>query len=524
MPDSPSDPPPEPSTVHLVGAGPGDADLLTLRAARLIERAELVLADALVSDAVVALAQCADVVRRSHAPTDAPGSREVNQRSLIDRMIREAKAGRRVVRLKGGDPSIFGRGHEEADALLAAGVPVEIVPGVTAASAAAAYAGVPLTHREHASAVCFVTGHEADKPGGSAVDWAALAAFQGTRVFYMARGRLRRVCGTLIGAGLAPDTPAAVVSRAALFDQRTVAATAATIADAADGADLPGPAVLLIGPAATDPGDRGWWERRPLHGVTVAAVRAESGWSACEVEDDRLRDLGATVFGLSLLGIGAATDRADRTAVEEAVADLPAYDWLAFTSANGVDLLFSKWFQLHHDADVRQLAGVKLAAVGPGTAGELRGFRLKPDLVPDEYSAEHLAAALAPHVAGKRVLWPTCPEAKPTLADRLTEAGAEVRRVHVYEQRPATELSADFRAKLDAGEVDWALVGSGNLARTFAELAAGSPGLEGVKVAAISESVAVVCQEVGLTVGAVAERSDWDGLVDAVIAAQAGSS
>ena len=163
--------------------------------------------------------------------------------------------------------------------------------------------------------------------------------------------------------------------------------------------------------------------------------------------------------------------------------------------------------------------GLRFAAVGPETAKALRSGSVAADLVPDEYSAEHLAAALAPHVAGKRVLWPTCPEAKPTLADRLTDAGAEVRRVHVYEQRPAAELPADFRAKLDAGEVDWALIASGNLARTFAALAAGSPGLGRVKVAAISENVAAVCREVGLTVGAVAERSDWDGLVDAVVAA-----
>ena len=343
------DPPPDPSTVHLVGAGPGDADLLTVRAARLIERAELVLADALVSDAVVALAECADVVRRSHAPTDAPGSREANQRSLIDRMIREAKAGRRVVRLKGGDPSIFGRGHEEADALLAAGVPVEIVPGVTAASAAAAYAGVPLTHREHASAVCFVTGHEADRPGGSRVDWAALAAFPGTRVFYMARGRLRRVCGKLIGAGLAPDTPAAVVSRAALFDQRTLAATAETIADAADGANLPGPAVLLIGPAATAPGDRGWWERRPLHGVTVAAMSA-GGFR----DDARLKRAGATVFSFSTLRTAPRFDEAE---IAAAVGWCRPGDWLAFTSRNGVGAFFMGWRMSGAGGDVRRLAG-----------------------------------------------------------------------------------------------------------------------------------------------------------------------
>ena len=511
------DPTADPATtrilpVVLAGAGPGDAGLLTVRADRALCEADLILADALVSPEIMAaLPAYTETVQRSHAPGDPPGSRESGQRAMIDRMIREAKAGRKVVRLKGGDPSIFGRGHEEADALLAAGVPVEIVPGVTAASAAAAYAGVPLTHRDHASAVCFVTGHEADKRGGSAVDWSALAAFPGTRVFYMARARLGRVCGALLTAGLDPATPAALVSRAALPDQRTLTATAATIAGAADAADLPGPAVLLVGPAATDPGDRGWWERRPLHGVTVAAVNAGR---IGEIEE-RLDAAGATFFDIELLSTPHVPAPAG---LAEALDDLRPGDALAFTSRSGV-AGFGIWYRARGQRDIRELAGIRIACVGPGTADSLRYQRLHADLVPAVHDGEHLAAALAPHVAGKRVLWPTCPEARSTLADRLTEAGADVRRVHVYRQRPATELRADFRAKLDAGQVDWAMVGSGNLAKTFAELSAGSPGLGRVKVAAISENVAAACREAGLTVGAVAAEATWDGLVDAVVRA-----
>ena len=494
----------------LVGAGPGDAGLLTVDGRAALRLAEVVLADALVSPGVLELAgPGAEVVTRRHAATDPPGTRERNQRDLIERMIREAKAGRRVVRLKGGDPSIFGRGHEEADALLAAGVPVEIVPGVTAASAAAALAGVPLTHRDHAGAVCFVTGHEADRRGGG-LDLAKIAAFPGTRVFYMARGRLRRIAAGLIDAGLPPDTPAAVVSRAATGTQRTVAATAATVAADCDAADLPGPAVLIVGETATDPGARGWWERRPLSGVSAAVLCSDTSASDADDAAGRIRHLGGRAECVPLLGI----EKADAwPGGDTAAAAIAAADWVAFTSANGVDGLTD------HVRDGRDFAGTKLAAVGPGTADELRLWFLRPDLVPDDYSAERLAAALAPHVAGKRVLWPTCPEAKPTLQTLLTDAGAEVRRVHVYRQLPATELPADFKAKLDAGAVDWALVGSGNLARTFADLAAGSPGLARLRVAAMSENVAEVCREVGLTVGAVAEAHTWDGLVDAVLAA-----
>ena len=493
--------------MRLVGAGPGDAGLLTRRGEECLQRAEVVLADALVSAEVIALANPdAEIVTRRHAPTDAPGARERDQRALIDRMIAEARAGRRVVRLKGGDPSIFGRGAEEADALLAAGVPVEVIPGVTAASAASALAGVPLTHRDHAGAVCFVTGHEAGRRDGG-LDLAKLAAFPGTRVFYMARGRLRRLTTGLIDAGLPPETPAAVVSRAATGAQRTVCGTTATIADDCDAADLPGPAVLIVGATATDPADRGWWDRRPLHGLTVACVAAEG--SSTPLLD--LRTEGAEAFDLPLLQI-----ERDPAWDPAAAASLAAgADWVVFTSSNGVRKFLSGV------PDSRHLAGVKLAAVGPSTAEALRGYRIVPDLVPDESSAEHLAAALAPHVAGKRVLWATCPEAKPTLADRLRAAGAEVRRVHVYRQAPATELPADFAARLDAGAVDWALIASGNLARSFAELSQGSPGRDRVRVAAISENVAGVCREVGLNVAATATEATWDGLVAALLRAVA---
>ena len=508
-------PPPTPATVRLVGAGPGDPGLLTVRGQDWLSEADLVLADALVSPGVLAeVNPAAELVVRGHDAADPPGTRERSQRDLIDRMIREAKAGRRVVRLKGGDPSVFGRGHEEADALLAAGVPVEIIPGVTAASAASALAGFPLTYRGSASAVCFVTGHEAAKPGGAGLDWAALAAFPGTRVFYMARGRLGRVADRLTDAGLDPATPAAVVSRAATGDQRSVTGTVATIAAACDAAGLPGPAVLFVGETASDTAGRDWWEQRPLHGMRVATCAADGGWHRAA---GRLRDAGAAVDGLDLLDTGPGPDPGY---VRQHADWLRAGDTLVFTSRNGV---WNFFIPLRNAAgtDGRTFAGVRIACVGPSTAEMLRPVWFTADLIPDTHDAEHLAAALAPHVRGRRVLWPTCPEAKSTLQDLLTDAGAEVRRVHVYEQRPATDLPAGFRAKLDAGEVDWALVSSGNVARTFADLAAGSPDLGRLKVAAMSGNVAAVCRDLGLTVAAVAGTHTWDGLVDALLAAVA---
>ena len=503
--------PATPATAYLVGAGPGDAGLLTRRGEELIAACDLVLADALVDPSVLALVDPrAEVVVRGHAAADPPGTRERSQRDLIDRMVREARAGRGVVRLKGGDPSVFGRGHEEADALLAAGVPFQIVPGVTAASAASALAGFPLTHRDRASAVCFVTGHEAAKPDGAGLDWAALATFPGTRVFYMARGRLGRVADKLTAAGLDPATPAAVVSRAATGDQRSVVSTVAAIAADCDAADLPGPAVLLVGATAADAAGRDWWERRPLHGLMVAGVAADGGWYGAR---DRLEELGGEFHPVDLLN----TPRVwDEETIRQETERLGRGDVLAFTSSNGV----SGWranLGRGGGFDLRRLAGVTIGSVGPATAGVLWRWMIGVDVVPDTHDAEHLAAALAPHVRGRRVLWPTCPEAQPTLQTLLEEAGAEVRRVHVYEQRPATEFPPGFRAKLDAGAVDWALVSSGNVARTFAGLAAGSPGLASLKVAAISGNVAAVCRERGLTVAAVAGEKSWDGLVEALL-------
>ncbi|WP_145358979.1 uroporphyrinogen-III C-methyltransferase [Alienimonas californiensis] len=498
--------------MSLVGAGPGDAGLLTRRGAELLARADLVLADALVGPDVLALANpAAEMVTRTHAPTDAPGAREANQNALIARMIAEAQAGRRVVRLKGGDPSIFGRGAEEADALLAAGVPVEVVPGVTAAIAASGLSGIPLTHRDHAGAVCFVTGHDAGR-AREQIDWRALAAFPGTRVFYMGRRRLRRIAASLIEHGLSPQTPAAVVSQAATPEQRTVCGTVATIAADCDAAALPGPAILLVGTAATEPGDRGWWERRPLHGLSAALVGAGPQPAAAE----RLRAAGAEAVDVPLL----ATPRiAAPDGLAEAVDALRPGDAIAFTSSNGVDG-FGRLFEGPERRDLRALFGVTLACVGPSTAAALAPLRLVADLAPEEYSAEALADALAPHVRGKRVLWPTCPEAKPTLADRLSAAGAEVRRVHVYRQAPATALPADAAALLDAGRLDWALIASGNLGRSFAELSEGSAGRARLKVAAISENVAAACRDAGLHVAAVAAEATWDGLVDAVSEAE----
>ena len=303
------------------------------------------------------------------------------------------------------------------------------------------------------------------------------------------------------------------MSKAATARQRTLCATVATIADGCDATNLPGPAVLFVGGTATDPGARGWWERRPLHGRTVAAVTAKA---LPDSEVERLADLGARWMEVQLTGVRLIPTP---EGLAEHYDSLRPGDALAFTSSNGV-LGFFNWFRVA-SRDIRGLAGLRVAAVGPSTAEQLRPRLVRADVIPKNYSADDLAAALAPHVRGKRVLWPTCPEAKPTLADRLTEAGAEALRVHVYRQEPATELPPGFAAELDAGAVDWALIASGNLARTFAELTAASPGRDRLKVAAISENVAAACREAGLHVAAVADAATWDGLVRAVCDAEA---
>ena len=490
--------------VALVGAGPGDPGLMTVRGRDLITRADVILYDRLIPDGVLAGARDgADLVYVGKEP----GRPTMEQAEIERRLVEHAGHGKLVVRLKGGDPFVFGRGGEEAEALRAAGVSFEVVPGITAGLAAPAFAGIPVTHREHASAVALITGHEdPDKPE-SALDWDALAAFPGTLVFYMGVAQLPRIAASLIGAGRPAEEPAAVVERGTLPGQRTVLATLETVAERAAQAQLAAPAVTVVGPAAGLRERLAWLEARPLHGRTVAVTRARA--QAGELAG-RLRELGAGVVEVPAIRVHP---------LPGAVPDLSRYDLVCLASPNAVELLFAR---LHAaGADARALAGATVAAIGPGTARALRDQGVVADVVPERAVAESLADALR-EVPARRALIARAREARDVLPDALRERGVEVDVLALYET-VAEPLAPE--ALEAAREADYVTFTSASTVRFLLE-AAGGPGVLSARsrVISIGPVTSGALREAGLEPHAEAARHDLDGLVDALLADAGGEN
>ncbi|HWP64637.1 MAG TPA: uroporphyrinogen-III C-methyltransferase [Candidatus Limnocylindria bacterium] len=451
--------------VHLVGAGPGDPGLLTVRAARLLAEADVVVADHLVSPALLAGVPPDALVVEVGQPHGA-GPR-LSQRDVEALLVEHARAGRRVVRLKNGDPMVFGRGGEEAAALRAAGVPFDVVPGVSSAVAAPAYAGIPLTHREHASIVTIATGHQASSAEGGALPelpWAELARQGGTLVFLMAVRQLAAVLDALVRHGLPPDRPAAVVQHATLARQRTIVATAGTLAAAAAAADVTSPAVVIVGDVVSLRAQVAWAERRPLAGRVVLVTRPRHQASALA---NHLEAYGAEVLAVPTIILEPPDDPA---ALERAVAAAGSYDWIVFTSTNGVRAFFDRMAAARRD--VRELAGVRIAAIGPETARALDALMVRPAVVPEEYRAEALLAAFgAREMAGRRVLLPRAAGARAVLRTELERLGARVDDVATYRVRPPTEAeAAPLLAALDEGRLDVATFTSSSTVEHFVRL------------------------------------------------------
>ena len=409
--------------VYLVGAGPGDPGLMTARSLELIAGADSVFYDRLIPPG--ALAGARDDAELVYVGK-RPGVPSVPQEEIGTRLIEAAKAGRSVVRLKGGDPFVFGRGGEEGEALRAAGVEFEVVPGVTAGVAATAYAGIPVTHRDDASAVAFVTGHEDPEKAESALDWDALAGFPGTLVFYMGVKRLAENAAALIAGGRDAGEPAAAIERGTWPGQRTVVATLGTIAAAVEREGIKAPALIVVGAVAARREDLAWLERRPLHGRRVVVTRARAQASGLAAT---LRDLGAEVVELPAIRI---EPRIESEEVRRAVAAIGEYALICVTSPNGAQLLFEGLAAAGLDA--RTLADTTVAAIGPGTARALRRHGIAADIVPERFVAEALVEALAGvEVEGRRVLVARAAEARDVLPDALRERGAKVDVVSLYE-------------------------------------------------------------------------------------------
>jgi len=440
-----------------------------------------------------------------------PGVPSVPQEEIGERLIEAARAGKSVVRLKGGDPFVFGRGGEEGEALREAGIDFEVVPGITAGVAATAYAGIPVTHRDEASAVAFVTGHEDPEKDESALDWEALARFPGTLVFYMGVKRLAENAAALIAAGRDADEPAAAIERGTWPGQRTVEATLGAIAEAVAREGIKAPALIVVGPVARRREQLEWMERRPLHSRRVVVTRARAQASGLAAT---LRDLGAEVVELPAIRI---EPRIESDEVRAAVKSLTDYSLICLTSPNGVRLLFEAMEARGRDA--RALAGATVAAIGPGTARALAKHGIAADIVPERFVAEALVEALAGvEVEGRRVLVARATEARDVLPDALRERGAEVDVVALYgtvrEQPDPEQIEA-------AQGADYVTFTSSSTVTNLVE-ALGDRFPTNARVVSIGPVTSEAARAAGLQVDVEAERHDIDGLLAALLADAAG--
>ena len=418
-------------TVYLVGAGPGDPGLVTVRGAELLARADVVVFDRLAHPSLLDLAP-ATATRIDVGK--APGRVAMDQEGINATLVEHGAAGRAVVRLKGGDPFVFGRGGEEAEALIAAGVPFEVVPGITSAIAAPAYAGIPVTHRGLSTHVTVVTGHEDPAKGTTDTDWAALARAGGTLVILMGAGRLETIVDLLIEHGRDPDTPVAAVRWGTRPEQATTRATLSTIT----ALGVASPSAIVVGPVAGL--DLSWFETRPLFGRTVVVTRAREQASSLR---NRLEELGATVVELPSIAIEP---------LPIARPDPSGYAWVVFTSVNGVDGFFARGLAAH-GLDARALGGCRIAAIGSGTAEALGHHGIVPDLVPERFVAESLLEAFPPALTGDRVLLARAEVARDALPEGLARLGYVVEVLPVYRTVTATPDPEDL-ARVQRGEVD----------------------------------------------------------------------
>jgi uroporphyrinogen III methyltransferase/synthase len=495
--------------VYLVGAGPGHPGLLTLRAVECLAKADLVLYDRLVSPRLL-----------DYAPASAEricvtelAEHHVERCPHINEMLVEAaKQGKVVVRLKGGDPFVFGRGGEEAEILSAAGIPFEIVPGVTAAVAAAACAGIPLTHRLHSSAVALITGHENSDKADARLDWSVLARFPGTLAIYMGMSRLPQIVRSLMEHGKAADTPAAVVQMASTGQQRTVQTRLSDLPHAVEVANLKAPAIILIGEAVNLRQQLAWFEQRPLFGKAVLVTRPhrQAGDLA-----RRLDELGAIVHLLPTVEI---KEPLDWEPVDRELNRLGSYQWLVFTSVNGVDALVGRLRKT--GKDLRALGGIKIAVIGSATADALRAYYLEPDLMPEKFRSEDLAEALREKVRGQRVLLARADRGRDVLRLELAKI-AEVTQIAVYRQTDAVIRDSEALNCLSRGEIDFVLVTSSNIARALAA-DLNDPAREMIlkgrtKIVSISPVTSAAIRELGWPVAAEAREFTTHGVVEALL-------
>lgn len=502
----------QPGIVYLVGAGPGDPGLITCRGRDLLPIADCVIYDHLVSPHL--LTRLRSDAERIYVGKQA-GRHTLAQDEINGLLVEKASQGLTVVRLKGGDPFVFGRGGEEALALTAAGIVYEVVPGVTAATAVAAYAGIPVTHRGLASEVAFITGHEDPTRNESLIDWPNLARRQGTLAFYMGVRNLPTICEALQRHGMAPDTPAALIAWGTTARQRTLVADLATLAARAQKAGFAPPAITLIGPVVALSDQLAWFERRPLFGRRIVVTRARAQASELAAQ---LMALGADVLECPTIRIEPPEDSGPLLDAARRACD---FDWLVLTSVNGVDAFFEVLARL--ELDTRHLAHTRVCAIGPATAERLGTYGIRPDLVPERYLAEGILETFdrIGSLADKKFLLARADLARADLADGLAQRGAEVEQVVAYRTTLDAPDVAALEQALADDAIDWFTFTSAstvnNLMKTL-DLRRFPD--KKFRMASIGPITSATMQEHGLTVHTEAEEHTIPGLVQAIVAAE----
>ncbi len=497
-------------TVYLVGAGPGDPDLITVKAVECLKQADIVIYDFLAAPKLLRYV-------REGAETiyvgKKGGDHTLAQDKINELIVKKAQEGHTVVRLKGGDPFIFGRGGEEAEELAQAGISFEIVSGVTSAVAAPAYAGIPLTHRRYNTSVAFITGHEDPTKEQSTIDWSKLATGVGTLVFLMGVKNLPYIAENLVAAGRDPKTPVALVRWGTTPQQITVQGTLNTIVAEVQAAGLKPPAIIIVGEVIELRETLNWFEKRPLLGKNVVVTRARAQASDLV---DRLTSLGAECLECPTIKVVPPDDWSH---LDAAINNLETYDWLIFTSVNGVSFFFERLYV--KGLDVRALKNVRIAAIGPATAKRLGDFGLKSDIVPKTYQAESVVEAFeAEDMEEKRVLLPRAKEARPILPVELVKMGAVVNEIPVYKTEQASENVDELIERLEQGSIDIVTFTSSSTVKNFKALLPADRFeslIKGVTVASIGPITTDTAKELGFKVDITAKDFTIPGLCEAIL-------
>jgi uroporphyrinogen III methyltransferase/synthase len=496
--------------VYLVGAGPGDPDLLTIKGRECIGKADVLIYDYLASTTLL-----------RHAGSKAEmiyvgkkgGDHTLSQDGINALLVEKARKGYIVTRLKGGDPFVFGRGGEEAEVLIDNEIPFEIVPGVTSAIAAPAYAGIPLTHRDYTATVAFVTGHEDPTKKKSKIDWPSLAQGIGTLVFFMGVKNLPNIRKKLLENGKPKDTPVALVRWGTTSRQKTVTGTLESILKEVKKAGLKAPAIILVGDVVRLRERMQWFEKRPLLGKRIVVTRARQ--QASELVD-RLGQLGAECIECPTIEVAPPDDW---TPLDRAIDNIEAYDWLVFTSVNGVQFFFRRLFA--KDKDVRALHRIRTASIGPATSQRLLDFGIRSDIIPKTYRAESIIEAFSKQVMqDRRVLLPRASKARPILPQELARMGAMVDEIHAYQTLTVDEGRNDLIRALESGKIDMVTFTSSSTATNFKALLPQEhfPALvDNVSIAAIGPITADTAKSLGFSVDLVASKYTIEGLCDAIV-------